>query len=327
LRSGKGVFSHAEVFFTFLILFVSEVVMPIVRLFRRWRGFTLIELLVVIAIIAILIGLLLPAVQKVREAAARTQSLNNLKQMALATANMNDTYGALPSIDGYYPHLPPGALVSPGNGFMTGTPFYWMLPFIEQQNPYNVMLSRHNDSWWCGYNIKTFVSPADPSAPANGFPDSSSPRAGISYAANEYVFTPVLNGNWPSRDKTGPTARIPASISDGTSNTIAYAEKRMMCPVSNGSVFYWGETGGGCSRTGNNPVTIGSIPAFNTLLVPQINPPVNTCNPCMLNSSTTGGILVSMFDGSVRLVAQGISQTTWQNAVQPQDGNPLGSDW
>jgi prepilin-type N-terminal cleavage/methylation domain-containing protein len=298
------------------------------RLLRRWRGFTLIELLVVIAIIAILIGLLLPAVQKVRDAAARAQSSNNLKQMSLALANMNDTYGALPSMDGFYPKVPPGGLISPSNnGPMTGTPFFWMLPFIEQQNTYNVMLSRHNDSWWCGFNIKSFVSPADPSAPSNGFPDSSSPRAGTSYAPNEYVLTPVLNSNWPSRDKTGPTARIPATIPDGTSNTISFAEKRMMCPQNSGSVFYWGETGGGCGRTGSNPVTIGSIPAFNTLALPQFNPNPNNCNPCRLNSSTTGGILVGLFDGSVRMVAQGISQLTWQNAVQPQDGNPLGNDW
>jgi prepilin-type N-terminal cleavage/methylation domain-containing protein len=303
--------------------------MPFVRLFRRWRGFTLIELLVVIAIIAILIGLLLPAVQKVRDAAARMQSTNNIKQMNLALINMSDTYsGILPSIDGVYPSQG-GAVRStvggPDNGAMCGTPFFFMLPFIEQQNAYNFMLSQHYDSWWCGFNIKSYWSPADPSAPSNGMPDTSSPRGGTSYAPNEYVLQPIVAGNWPNRYGT-PTARFPASIPDGTSNTISFAEKRMICPQNGGSVFYWGETGGGCSRPGS-PSGVGSIPAFNTLAVPQFNPPPTLCNPCMLNSSTTGGILVGLFDGSVHMVSQGISQLTWQNAAQPNDGLPLGSDW
>src|SRR5438874_2297702 len=110
--------------------------MALFRMFRRNRGFTLIELLVVIAIIAILIGLLVPAVQKVREAAARMQCTNNLKQMSLATVNCADAHET---------KLPPSVGVYPGVGNQSpynsnGGTFLHILPYIEQDNVFKASL-------------------------------------------------------------------------------------------------------------------------------------------------------------------------------------------
>ena len=324
--------------------------MPVVQLFRRVRSFTLIELLVVIAIIAILIGLLLPAVQKVREAAARMSCSNNLKQMSLGTLNAADTYsGLLPPGSGLYPVQQP----SPNNAY--GSPFFLILPFIEQGNLYNSTYrpAGAQNSWgnstpnWgqSGYgaywsylkgNVKTYICPTDPTNTPMEFPtDSLYPGGGtfgaISYAASEQIFTLTGSGGW------FPWSRYPATITDGTSNTVFYAEKMLNCQASGGA-------GGGAYWWNYNAfatqVWIPSGPGWFPLFSPM---PISTCGgqcpkgfPCddysVPNNGApstyhTGGLLVGMGDGSVRLVAPATGLTTWLAVVTPAGGEVLGPDW
>src|SRR5437870_8953805 len=152
--------------------------MPLFRLLRRRRAFTLIELLVVIAIIAILIGLLVPAVQKVREAAARMQCTNNLKQMSLGTINCADTnQKRLPPSIGVYP----GVAIQAAYQSNGGT-FLHILPYIEQDNVFKASLSNPDPDERNGNNptyspwtapvqnakIKTYFCPSNPTCGDDG---------------------------------------------------------------------------------------------------------------------------------------------------------------
>jgi len=221
--------------------------------FARTRGFTLIEVLVVIAIIAILIGLLLPAVQKVREAAARMSCSNNLKQISLAAHNYDSANG----------NLPPGLNGPTGaSGIQNPNPSYvgslgYLLPYVEQDNIYKgieqtkLTLPATGGAWWGGTSwtaannrVKGFECPSDsqPVTPVNGV-------FAYFYTSGLTLYGGYFGGANPTLGRTNYTASAGAlgksgdpfwdqwmgpyyvnsktkltDITDGTSNTIGFGE-------------------------------------------------------------------------------------------------------
>jgi type II secretory pathway pseudopilin PulG len=317
---------------------------------------------VVIAIIAVLIGLLLPAVQKVREAGQRTQSMNNLHQISLATQTYHDLCGRLPSYYGYPTTYHEGA-VSGGWNFQ-------LLPFLEQDTifkatygpfsysykysySYNGQVYNYNYSYtypFKGYQaqrapnqeIKVFSSPLDYS--------SSDVTAPSSYLANYYP----LNGYMKL-----------TQITDGPSNTIFFAEGLSNCQqkvtydYSQYGYIYNSSYGGKrswrfdpfryaytykYSYTAGNPAVYnsesfqdpmyayfsyyGSYDSKKLAYKPfQVQPKPTECDSSAAQALTSAGVLVAMGDGVVRNVSASISLSTWQAAGTPQSGDILGSDW
>jgi len=276
------------------------------RIAQRLRGFTLIELLVVIAIIAVLIGLLLPAVQKVREAAARAQCTNNLKQLSLACHNCNDTYSELPPMYG----SPVAA--GPFKG-QSGVALFWLLPFIEQDALFK---SANGNSYSAPGNVhtkpvKAFVCPSDPNY-GTGLLDPGNPWALGCYSCNFQAFGQAGTTSWEGANKIG------SSFTDGTSNTILFAERYARCADR---ATLW-------AHGGWDPpwMAMFAYSNFNKFQV-QPNPYASACDKTVAHTAHSGTMQVGLADGSVRGVSAGVTQPTWQAVCTPKSGDLPGSDW
>lgn len=278
----------------------------------RRKGLTLIELLIVFAIMAILIGLLLPAVQKVRMAAAQLQDANHLKQIILATHNYADTNeGFLPDLKGF----------NVRTSLPEFTLYIAIMPYLEQQSLFREFQERYPDGAG-GMPMELYLNPADPSL--------GSVRDGFcSYAANAQVFR--RRATW-------------RRVRDGMSNTIAFAEHYAFNCGKRRDYFHWAVndvsyfkdplilrratfadelTGDVVPVTrGNPPVTRASVPGLTF----QAAPTIAECDG-RIPQTPFAALPVGLCDGSVRSIAPGISETTFWSAVTPAGGEVLGADW
>jgi prepilin-type N-terminal cleavage/methylation domain-containing protein/prepilin-type processing-associated H-X9-DG protein len=198
-------------------------------------GFTLVELLVVIAIIAILIGLLLPAVQKVREAAARTKCQNNLKQIGLGLHNYHDTRGKLPP--------PRGDLQDPSQVSVATVYGGWMcdlLPYVEQDNLYKALTYYPNfnfSAFLQNYTkpVKIFNCPSDPRLLDNGGQQGNGGMTSyLGVTGNDNNLNAQFFGPSNGIFDVSSTGNRLTDITDGTSNTLMVGERP---PAQD---LYWG---------------------------------------------------------------------------------------
>jgi prepilin-type N-terminal cleavage/methylation domain-containing protein len=278
-------------------------------------GFTLIELLVVIAILGVLMGLLLPAVQKVREAAARAQCQNNLHQIGLAFHNHHDQLGYFPT-GGWASSSPPnyvngspalGAQQKAGWGFQ-------ILPYIEADNVW-----RAGPIVAIGTPNKLFFCPSRRGPQTVTYRDHYLPRvtgkrvthALCDYAASNHENTGVVHHFTPTRI---------TDITDGTSNTLLAGDKRL-------NRTYLGQR----QHDDNEGYTAGwsSDTMRKTNLPPEPDYFASSGDGGKLfGSSHVGGINAVLTDGSVRSISYSVSRTTFKRLGNRNDGQVVnGSDF
>ena len=278
----------------------------------RRNGISLIEMVVVIAIIAILIGLLLPAVQGVREVAIRMRSVNNLRQINLAVHHFALDHGdRVPAYD-----------MGPASPNPYKSLFVAILPQIEQGGVYRKIVEA-GATGPTNYYVPQYVSPADPTV------SEDRKQYGLaSYAANVWAFEPGMS--------------LVASYQDGTSNTIAFAEHYTQCGPQIGFMYGWYGRLPGTLRPATFadpdqgdpfPITIGSPPvsrgSYDTQpVIPtfQTAPSIKDCNPRVPQTPHRAGMLAAIMDGSVRTLSPSIAPAIYWGAITPSGGEVL-ADW
>ena len=317
---------------------------------RTRRGFTLIELLVVIAIIAVLIALLLPAVQKVREAANRMSCTNNLKQIALATHNYHDTFKKFPT----------GArLVVYVGGRPTGGDNLWveLLPYFEQDNLYNEWDPYDNRNNVAGGTnatqaqvIKILLCPSDympePVVQLTAANSLTPPWSWGFYGMSSY------GGNAGKRSVfTGGPPNFPrmtrdgiffinsnvnfADIADGTSNTFLFGERYHRDPEydlqhnvvwpGSSSMAQWGRWGYVANAGAMGNVTLHTAAPINYRVPPGGDFSTIENRACAFGSGHLGGANFAFADGSVRFLSDSTPLPTLQ-ALSTRRGGEVVSD-
>lgn len=295
------------------------------------EAFTLIELLVVIAIIAVLIALLVPAVQKVREAAARTQCINNVKQITTGLHNMHGVFRALPP---FVVRPTAGAYGNMGTGECGWAAL--LLPYIEQEAMWKQGLDVNNKFDARGYvggvQILDLPVPATYLCPSDA---SVAPQKLVQGMPGNYAINYLVVGNPNPTDINDPrasgmksiVARMPANFPDGTSNTFLITEKYRLCgkatpnfpTVNCSNTMMYSDYPFNTSWQCLAPAFAFTSP-WNDGTKFQMGVPVVNAVCYYGQTWHTGGIVMGMADASVRTISPSISATSWLQAARPNDG-------